>query len=81
MIQISKPQIGEEEIQAVSDVLKSGIIASGPKVKEFEKDYLAILEAQYKDTLETLKKGIIDDNVTDVLEKVAKQVAEKYSTN
>jgi F-type H+-transporting ATPase subunit alpha len=51
------------------------------KVKEFEKDYLAILEAQYKDTLETLKKGNIDDNVTDVLEKVAKQVAEKYSTN
>lgn len=48
MIQISKPLIGEEEIQAVSDVLKSGIIASGPKVKEFENnfaDYLGIKNA------------------------------------
>lgn len=49
------------------------------KVKEFEKDYLAILDAQYKDTLEKLKQGIIDDTITDVLEKVAKQVSEKYS--
>ena len=36
MINISKPLIGQEEMKAVKKVLKSGIIASGPKVKEFE---------------------------------------------
>ncbi|MCX8093011.1 MAG: DegT/DnrJ/EryC1/StrS family aminotransferase [Candidatus Goldbacteria bacterium] len=43
MIPISKPQIGEEEIQAVTEVLKSGIIASGPKVREFEKEFAEYL--------------------------------------
>ena len=30
-IPIAKPFIGDEEIEAVSNVLKSGIIAQGPK--------------------------------------------------
>ncbi len=38
MIPISKPVITDDEIKAVVDVLKSGIIASGPKVKEFEEN-------------------------------------------
>lgn len=41
MIPISKPQLGQAEIDAVAEVLKSGIIASGPKVKEFEKEFAA----------------------------------------
>jgi len=41
MIPISKPQLGQAEIDAVTEVLKSGIIASGPKVKEFEKEFAA----------------------------------------
>jgi len=36
MIQIAKPQIGEEEKQAVLEVLNSGMIAQGPRVKAFE---------------------------------------------
>lgn len=36
MIPIAKPIIGEEEIHAVTDVLKSGVIAEGQKVKDFE---------------------------------------------
>lgn len=36
MIPISKPLIGQEEIDAVVEVLKSGMIAQGPKTKEFE---------------------------------------------
>ncbi|MEK6937232.1 MAG: DegT/DnrJ/EryC1/StrS family aminotransferase [Nanoarchaeota archaeon] len=39
MINIAKPVIGEEEIKAVSDVLKSGILAQGEKVKEFEEKF------------------------------------------
>jgi dTDP-4-amino-4,6-dideoxygalactose transaminase len=36
MIPISKPNLDEKEKEAVLAVLDSGIIASGPKVKEFE---------------------------------------------
>lgn len=37
MIPIAKPSLGEEEEKAVRETLKSGIIAQGPKVSEFEK--------------------------------------------
>ncbi len=36
MISIAKPYIGPEEQAAVADVLASGILASGPRVHEFE---------------------------------------------
>lgn len=36
MINIAKPLIGEEEKQAVLEVLDSGMIAQGPRVKAFE---------------------------------------------
>ncbi len=41
MIPISKPLIGPEEEKAVLEVLKSGMIAQGPKVKEFEEKFAA----------------------------------------
>ena len=39
MIPIAKPFIGDEEIKEVEAVLKSGIIAQGPKVAEFEENF------------------------------------------
>lgn len=39
MIPIAKPLIGQEEIDGVIAVLNSGIIAEGPKVKEFEDEF------------------------------------------
>ncbi len=39
MIPIAKPIIGEKEKQLVMEVLSSGVIAQGPKVKEFEKQW------------------------------------------
>ena len=48
------------------------------KVKEFEKDFLAFLGAKHRDTLDALKAGKFDDNITDVLEKVAKEISAKY---
>lgn len=41
MIYIAKPQIGDEEIQAVNEVLASGMLAQGPKVEQLEKDWAA----------------------------------------
>jgi dTDP-4-amino-4,6-dideoxygalactose transaminase len=45
---LSRPTIGEEEIQEVTAVLRSGWITTGPKVELFEekfKDYLGISDA------------------------------------
>lgn len=39
MISIAKPQIDEAEIQAVSDVLRSGMIAQGQRVADFEQAF------------------------------------------
>ncbi len=40
-IPFSRPSLGEEEIAAVAEVLRSGWITSGPKVKEFEGEFAA----------------------------------------
>src|SRR4030066_959649 len=39
MITMAKPQMGEEEKQAVMEVLDSGLIAQGPRVKAFEEAF------------------------------------------
>lgn len=39
MIRIAQPEIGDEEIAAVNDVLKSGILAQGSRVAQLEEDF------------------------------------------
>ena len=39
MIYMAKPQIGDEEKQAVMEVLDSGMLAQGPRVKAFEEAF------------------------------------------
>lgn len=48
------------------------------KVKEFEKDYLQVLNLSHKNTLNDLKAGKLTDENMAVLEKVAKEIAAKY---
>jgi F-type H+-transporting ATPase subunit alpha len=48
------------------------------RVKEFETEYLALLDAQHKTVLDSLRKGVIDDSVTSVLEKAAASLTPKY---
>ena len=45
MIPLSHPVLGEEEIQAVVDVLRSGHLASGPQVAGFEQEFSAYVGA------------------------------------
>ena len=48
MVNMVKTQIGDEEINAVIEVLRSGMLAQGPKVAEFEKafaDYIGVKHA------------------------------------
>ncbi len=47
MINIAKPLIGEEEKQAVLEVLDSGIIAQGPRVKTFEEAFAAMCGVEH----------------------------------
>ena len=46
-VPIAKPIIGEEEIENVVEVLKSGMIAQGPKVAEFEQKFAEWVGAKY----------------------------------
>ena len=39
MIQVFKPSMGQEEVDAVTEILKSGWIGLGPKTAEFEKRF------------------------------------------
>lgn len=47
MIPIAKPIIGPEEKQAVMDVLDSGMLAQGPRVKEFEDAFAQMCGTQF----------------------------------
>ena len=49
------------------------------KVKEFEKDYLEFLNNKHRNILDALKAGKLTDEITDVLESVAKEVSAKYN--
>ena len=47
MIPVFKPTVGEEEVAAVTEVLRSGWWGLGPKVKEFEDRFSAFLDIPY----------------------------------
>jgi F-type H+/Na+-transporting ATPase subunit alpha len=48
------------------------------KVKEFEADFLGLMEAKHRDVLDTLRAGKLTDEVTATIEKAAAEVASKY---
>ncbi len=48
------------------------------KIKEFEKDYLELLNAKHRGTLDTLKAGKLTDEVIDTLTSVAKDLSSRY---
>ena len=47
MIPIAKPIIGEDEINAVVEVMRSGVIAEGQKVKDFEANFADYVGTSY----------------------------------
>jgi F-type H+-transporting ATPase subunit alpha len=58
-----------------------GLLRNVPvnKVREFEAEYLAFLEAKHKNVLNDLKAGKFSDELTDVLEEVAKDLSKIYN--
>lgn len=47
MINIAKPIITDEEIEAVTEVLKSGMLAQGKKVEQFQKEFAQYTQSKY----------------------------------
>ena len=47
MINIAKPIISDEEIEAVTEVLKSGMLAQGPQVDAFQKEFAEYTQAKH----------------------------------
>ena len=57
-----------------------GLLAKVPvkRVREFEEEFLDILELKHKDLLDELRKGILKEKEEKVLEKVAREIASRY---
>ncbi|MEN9972286.1 MAG: hypothetical protein RIS20_633 [Bacteroidota bacterium] len=83
-VEILKQKEGDpypvEKQIAIIYVGVKGLIQNVPinQVKNFEKDYLTVLEAKHADTLVALKAGKYTDEIEAVLTKVAKEVADKF---
>jgi len=58
----------------------AGLLKDVPldQVKNFERDYLEFLELKHRDVLDSLRDGIINNDVTKVLEKVASELVQKF---
>ena len=48
------------------------------KVKNFESEFLEYLELKHRDVLDNLRDGILNNDITKVLEKVASDLVMKY---
>jgi len=83
-VEILKQREGDpfpvEKQIAIIYVGTKGLMQKVPvaKVREFEKEFLNYLDAKHSDLLVRLKAGKYEDADTDVLSKVAKELADKY---
>jgi F-type H+/Na+-transporting ATPase subunit alpha len=73
--------VSVEQQVAIIYLSTNGLLDLVPvtEVRNFEKEFANLLSLQYADTLAAIKKGKIDDSVTDVLRKVSKELTSKYS--
>ncbi len=58
----------------------TGLLRDVPvnKVREFEGEFLEYLELKHRDILDLLAKGTLNNDITDVLEKTARELVKKY---
>jgi F-type H+-transporting ATPase subunit alpha len=76
------PLTVEEQIAILFCGVK-GLLLKVPvnRIRDFEADYLFTLHNSYQDVLDTLRKGIIDEEITQKLEEVCKRVSLKYEAD
>ena len=58
IIPFSPPDIGEDEINAVCEVLRSGWITTGPKTKQFENELASYCGTQKSAALNSATAGM-----------------------
>ncbi|MFX1514557.1 MAG: DegT/DnrJ/EryC1/StrS family aminotransferase, partial [Promethearchaeota archaeon] len=51
MIPIAKPQIGEDEISLIGEVLKSGMLVEGQNVEKFQNEFRNFVRAKHAITV------------------------------
>jgi F-type H+/Na+-transporting ATPase subunit alpha len=58
-----------------------GLLAKVPvdQVRTFQDEYLALLDSNHRGVLDAIRGGKIDDEITNVLESVAKDLAARYN--
>jgi F-type H+-transporting ATPase subunit alpha len=58
-----------------------GLVRKVPveRIHDFEVEYLHFLEEKHPKTLKELEKGILDDDITKILEVAAKNIADRYT--
>jgi dTDP-4-amino-4,6-dideoxygalactose transaminase len=57
-INVMAPWLGEEEIEAVAEVIRSGWVAQGPKVREFEEHFAADMQARHAVAVSSCTTGL-----------------------
>jgi F-type H+-transporting ATPase subunit alpha len=77
---VNDPYTVEDQVAIIYAGSKN-LLKSVPveKVKEFERNYIEFLNNKHRDTLNALKAGKFTDEITDVLESVAKEIAANYN--
>ncbi|NLE34285.1 MAG: F0F1 ATP synthase subunit alpha, partial [Bacteroidales bacterium] len=75
------PMKVEEQVAIIYCGTK-GLLKDVPvhRVKQFENDFLAFMRDNHADVLETIKTGLINDEVTGTLDRAAAEVAGRYSS-
>ena len=75
----ASPMPVEEQI-AILFCGTRGLLTDVPteKIKDFEKEYLQLLSAQYSDTLHQLSLGVLTDEITQTLELAAKKTVQNF---
>ena len=70
----------EEQI-AIIYLGTKGLLQNVPvrQVRDFETNFLNVMRASHKSTLEQLAKGVINDEITNTLEQVGKDLAKNYT--
>ena len=81
---LKQPQyspVSVEKQVAIIHLGTSNLMRSIPvnKIREFEAAYLEYLDAKHKDTLESLRKGVIDDAVKTVLNAACAEISKSYT--
>jgi len=78
---LNEPMAVEKQV-AVLYCGTNGLLSSVPmnKVQDFEKEFLMVMELSHQaDVLDVLKTGVINDEVTAIIEKVAAEVAKRIT--